>query len=110
MDRRKTKEPDTTNKYVVIVSDKGKGSDNNDVLSAISAVIYKYNADILDTAQEKFEGRSITYIIIDIKGLQISVNEFSNRLWLRGNDLGYKAYLKREKIYLTWVREQISIL
>jgi predicted amino acid-binding ACT domain protein len=102
----KTEETYTTANYVVVIS----GENRQKILPEMIATINKYKADILNMTQEEFEKKSLTYIIIDISNLEISINEFSNRIWLRGNELGFKVHLKKQAVYLEWVRERISML
>ena len=84
-------------KYAIIISGEYKYIDKDKALSELYAIIHRYNANILATVHEEFEGKKLMYIIINASDSKTSVRELSNMLWLKGNDMRYKTHLKESR-------------
>lgn len=76
------------------------GDDRPGIIAKVSAVLYEYNANILDINQTVMRGALfVMTMIADLAGMNKSFGELKERLDETAKELGMQIKLQREEIF-----------
>ena len=75
------------------------GSDRCGIVAAVTGVLAKHGANILDISQTILQGIFTMTMLVDLAGMETTFNELQSELTELSTELGVQIVLQREEVF-----------
>ncbi|MCL2140693.1 MAG: ACT domain-containing protein [Dehalococcoidia bacterium] len=75
------------------------GTDCVGIIAGVSAVLVKYNVNILDMNQTTMQGLFTMIMLVDMSKSRTSFEKLAEVLETNGNELGMKIHIQHEDVF-----------
>lgn len=75
------------------------GKDGVGIIAKVSALLAKYNINIVDISQTTYEEKFLMVMVVDMDGAEISFSETVNELKLLGETIGQRIQVRNKEVF-----------